>query len=182
MDKPTLRSHIRALRSGMKTLVRAQEEDLVNAAIVSDEDWAEASTVLVYKAVQSELSVVSATNQALRVGKRVCFPRVGPGRSLSLHEVRDWSELSPGAFGIPEPAESAPVVSPAMVDIALVPGLAFTEGGHRLGQGAGFYDTLLPMLGGVSWGVGFSCQIVDEVPRESHDRPVDRVIWPGSIY
>ncbi len=154
----------------------------MNAAIVSDEDWHGAQTVLVYKAVGSELSVVSVTNNAFRAGKRVCFPRVGPGRSLSLHEVQDWSELSPGAYGIPEPSETAPVVAPAMVDVALVPGVAFTPDGHRLGQGAGFYDMLLPMLGGVSWGVGFSCQIVDEVPREGHDRPVDRVVWPGAIY
>lgn len=164
----------------MRTLVRAQEEDLVNAAIVSDPDWQAARTVLVYKAVGSELSVVSATNEAFRRGVRVAFPRVVPG-GLSLHQVADWAQLAPGAHGIPEPPEAAPVVHPADVDVALVPGLGFTANGRRLGQGGGYYDRLLPLLGGVSWAPAYSCQLVDELPTEAHDRPVDRVVWPGDL-
>lgn len=181
MDKPSLRASLRAARDGLKPLVRAQEEELVNAAVVSDEDWLRAETVAVYKATGSELSVVSATNHALRVGKRVCFPRAGPGGSLSLHEVTHWSQLSPGRFGVPEPPESAPVVSPVSVDVMLVPGVGFTRSGRRLGQGMGFYDRLLPTLGGASWGVCFSCQVVEAVPTQTHDRPVDRLVWPGGL-
>ncbi len=181
MDKPTLRTDLRARLAAMKALVRAQEEDLVNAAIVSDEDWQAAQTVLVFKAVRHELSVVSATNAALRAGKTVAFPRVAPGNVLSLHEVSDWSQLTPGAYGIPEPAPDAPLVTPMVVDVALVPGLGFTPVGGRLGQGGGFYDKLLPLLGGVSWGVGFSAQLLEALPTESHDRPVDRVITPLTL-
>ncbi|MGB1585566.1 MAG: 5-formyltetrahydrofolate cyclo-ligase [Thermoplasmatota archaeon] len=172
-----MRTQLRQSRAGIKTLMRAQEEDLVNAMIVSDPDWQEARTVLVYKAVGTELSVVSATNEALRRGIRVCFPRVGPS-GLSLHQVTDWAQLEPGVHGIPEPAASCPVVSPTDVDVALVPGLGFTSAGQRLGQGGGHYDRLLPTLGGVSWGVAFSVQVVPELPVEAHDRPVDRVVQP----
>ncbi len=181
MDKPTLRTHVRSLRAALRPLVRAQEEELVNAAVVSDEVWAAADVVAVYKAVGDELSVVSATNHALRTGKRVCFPRVAPGDQLVLHEVTDWAQLEPGQFGVPEPPESAPVVSPATVDVCLVPGVAFSERGDRLGQGKGYYDRLLPTLGGTSWGAAFSCQVVDAVPTEPHDRPVDVVVWPGNL-
>lgn len=161
-------------------MVRAQEEDLVNAAIVSDPDWRDADVVALYHAVGHELSLASAANDALRRGVTVCFPRVGPG-GLSLHEVASWAQLSPGAYGIPEPAASAPVVSPARVDITVVPGLAWGPGGTRLGQGGGFYDRLLPRVGGVSWGVGFECQWLDALPLEPHDRPVDRVITPTRL-
>ncbi len=181
MDKAALRTDLRGRLAAMKTLVRAQEEDLVNAAIVSDEDWRDAQTVLVFKAVKSELSVVSATNAAFRAGKTVAFPRVAPGGVLTLHEVADWAQLSPGSFGIPEPVADAPLITPMVVDVALVPGLGFTRAGARLGQGGGFYDKLLPMLGGVSWGVGFSEQLLDGLPMEPHDRPVDRVITPLTL-
>ena len=181
MDKADLRRELRDRLRTMKPLVRAQEEDLVNAAIVSDPDWQAAGTVLVFKAVRTELSVVSATNEAMRRGIRVCFPKVGPGRSLSLHQVTDWNQLAPGAYNIPEPVEACPVVSPASIDVALVPGLGFTRAGHRLGQGGGFYDALLPLLGGVSWAVGFDDQVVDGLPTEAHDRPVDRVIAPSLL-
>lgn len=180
MDKATLRAQMRQRLAALRPLVRAQEEELVNAAIVSDPSWREAQAVLVFKAVKHELSVVSATNDALRAGKRVSFPRAGPG-GLSLHEMTDWSQLSPGAYGIPEPAAEAPVVSPAVIDIALVPGLAFTADGRRLGQGGGYYDRLLPALGGESWGVSFAVQVVEALPTQTHDRPVDRVLWAGAV-
>jgi 5-formyltetrahydrofolate cyclo-ligase len=180
VDKPALRAEIRNRLAALRPLMRAQEEELVNAAIVSDPDWVEAETILVYKAVAPELSVVSATNDAFRRGVRVCFPRVGPG-GLSLHEVAGWHELEPGKYGIPAPSESAPVVSPATIDIAVVPGVAWAPGGMRLGQGGGYYDRLLPALGGISWGVGFDCQLVEAIPTESHDRPVDRVIAPSKL-
>lgn len=166
--------------AALKPLMRAQEEELVNAAIISDPDWAEAETVAVYKATKTELSLVSVTGDAWRRGKRVCFPRLGPS-GLTFHEVTGWGELVPGAHGIPAPPENAPLVSPAAIDIAIAPGVAWTKAGHRLGQGGGHYDRFLPTLGGVSWGVGFDCQMVDELPLEPHDRPVDRVIWPTAV-
>lgn len=180
VDKASLRDAMRRRLDGLKTLVRAQDEELVSAAVVSDEDWRHARCVLVFKAVGHEISVVAATNDALRAGKRVCFPRVASG-SLSLHEVTGWADLSPGAYGIPEPAAEAPVVSPVDVEVALVPGLAFTPDGRRLGQGGGYYDRLLPQLGGASWGVCFDAQVVDDLPTQTHDRPVDRVVAPSRL-
>lgn len=176
-----MRRDLRARLAAMKPLVRAQEEDLVNAAIVSDPDWQEARTVLVFKGVGTELSVVSATNEALRRGATVAFPKVGPGNTLSLHRVTDWAQLAPGAYNIPEPVEGCPVVAPASIDVALVPGLGFTASGQRLGQGGGFYDRLLPQLGGISWGVAFDAQVLEAVPVEPHDRPVDRVVAPSLL-
>ncbi len=171
-----MRSTLGALRPPL----RAQQEDVVNAALVSDEALRQAQTILVYKGVGHELSVVSFTNAAFRMGKRVVFPRVH-GESLTLHEVGDWGGLAPGAYGIPEPAEVAPLVGPMEVDVAVVPGLAFTEDGRRLGQGGGYYDRLLPQLGGISLGVCFDEQVVVDLPTETHDRPVDEVLSPSLI-
>ncbi len=176
-----MRTDVKQRIAGIRKAMRAQQEDLVNAAIISDEDWQHADTVLVYRAVGDELSVVSATNAALRAGKRVCFPKVRPGGALSLHHVTDWAQLEPGAYGIPEPVDDCPLVTPMDIDIALVPGVAFTTAGARLGQGGGFYDRLIPTLGGISWGVCYDEQVVDSLPLQPHDRPVDRVIWPAHL-
>lgn len=181
MDKAALRADLKQRVAGIRKALRAQQEDLVNAAIISDEDWRHADTVLVYRAIGDELSVVSAANDAMRAGKRVCFPKVRPGNALSLHHVTDWAQLEPGAYGIPEPVAGCPLVTPMDVDIAVVPGVGFTRAGQRLGQGGGFYDRLLPALGGISWGVCYDEQVLDALPIEPHDRPVDRVIWPGSL-
>lgn len=178
MDKSRLRAEMRAALGALGPRQRAPEEELVNAALLAHPAWAGAGTVLVFKARAPELSVVSFTNAAFRAGKRVAFPRVADG-ALVLHEVADWSGLSPGAFGIDEPFPGAPRVDPADVDLAVVPGLAWTRDGNRLGQGGGFYDRLLPRIGGVTVGVGFDRQLLDAVPLEAHDVPVDRVVTPA---
>jgi 5-formyltetrahydrofolate cyclo-ligase len=67
---------------------------------------------------------------------------------------------------------------PAALDLVVVPGLAFTRRGERLGQGGGWYDRFLPRLhpGCATVGVAFVEQIVDELPLSAHDVRVDLVI------
>lgn len=166
--------------SEVKPLQRALEEELVNAAVMGTREWQDARTVLLYKHKGKEFSVNNLGNAGFRTRKRVVFPRVEEGR-LVLHAVDAWTGLSPGTFGVDEPSAEAPVVDPADVDLAVVPGLAWTKDGHRMGQGGGFYDRLLPDVAGGTFGVGFDVQIVDSLPLESHDVPVDRVFWAGSV-
>lgn len=180
VDKTLLRAEMRAALAGLSPRERAQGEDLVNAALVSDPVWRDAGTVLVFKAKAPELSVVSATNAAFRAGKAVAFPRVAGG-DLVLHRVSDWTALAPGAFGIEEPSPQAPTVDPDDVDMAVVPGLAWTRDGDRLGQGGGFYDRLLPRVAGATVGVGFDRQLLGGVPLEPHDVAVDRVMTPSLV-
>ena len=70
------------------------------------------------------------------------------------------------------------MVDPGAVDVILVPGLAFTRAGQRLGRGGGFYDRLLARLPAVTWKIGvcFEVQISDAVPSEPHDVTVDCVM------
>jgi 5-formyltetrahydrofolate cyclo-ligase len=174
LEKAELRRRILAAMQALPPSRRALEEELVQAAVQAEPAWVQARTVLLYKAVAPELSVVGLTNAAWRAGKRVLFPRVsGPG-ALALHEVGSWGQLAPGRFGIPEPAAALPAVEPADVDLAIVPGVAWDADGHRLGRGGGYYDRLVPRLGGPAWGVGFACQRVGRLPREEWDSRVAR--------
>jgi len=171
--KSELRLRIRRQLEALPPARRALEEEVVQAAIQSDPAWPRARTVLLYKAVPPEFSVVGLTLAAWRQGKRTLFPRVdGPG-ALTLHEVASWSDLSPGAYGIPEPrTDGRPRVDPMEVDVAIVPGVAWDAEGRRLGRGGGFYDRLLPQLRGLAWGVGFDAQWVGALPAEAHDARV----------
>ncbi|MGB0652038.1 MAG: 5-formyltetrahydrofolate cyclo-ligase [Thermoplasmatota archaeon] len=181
--KDALRADMRARLAALKPLERALEEEVVNAAVQATPEWTAARTVLLYKAKAPELSVVYLGNAALRTGKRLVLPRVADRATgaLGLHHVADWLQLEKGAFGLMEPRADLPVVAPEEVELAVVPGLAWDAAGGRLGQGGGFFDRLLPHLGGPAWGVGFDCQVVDEVPREPHDAAVERAWTMGSI-
>lgn len=80
---------------------------------------------------------------------------------------------------IPDPSPSAvPPVDPAAIDVVVVPGLAFTTAGERLGQGGGWYDRVLAQLrdDALTVGVCFEAQIVGAVPSEPHDVVLDVVV------
>jgi 5-formyltetrahydrofolate cyclo-ligase len=102
------------------------------------------------------------------------YPR-REGKTLSFHLISALAELIPGRFGIREPA---PAHSPKQLDLIVVPGLAFTAQGNRLGRGAGFYDRFLATLPPTTFklGVCFEFQRVSSIPRERHDVTMDAVV------
>lgn len=108
------------------------------------------------------------------------FPRVS-GDTLFFH-LAEWSALTPGFGGIPEPSASAPLVTP---DLLLVPLLAATRDGRRLGQGGGFYDRTLRRLRDhrpvVAIGLAWDVQLVDDLPVEPWDERLDFVATPTRL-
>ena len=110
-------------------------------------------------------------------GITLAYPRVD-GFELRLHRVGDRSELHPAFRGLLEPLASGPVVDLRALDLIVVPGVAFTAGGVRLGQGGGYYDRLLESLAGraMTVGVCFEVQLAAALPSAPHDQPVDLVI------
>lgn len=101
------------------------------------------------------------------------------GTELEFRAVEDPKALVTRRWELrePDPETSLPVALEE-IDLLLVPGVAFTRSGRRLGRGGGFYDRLLadPELCAVSFGICFALQVVDNLPTEPHDRPVDRIV------
>ena len=180
-EKAALRARMREELSKLAPAKRATEEELVTAAIQATPEWRDARIVQVYRSVATEFSTVGLANAAWRAGKVVCFPRVTQWGGLELHQVASWTDFVPGPmYGIPEPKHDAPAIRARDVDLGIVPGLAFDAKGGRLGRGGGHFDRLVPRLDR-AWGVAFDCQVVKVVPREGHDRPVDRVFHAGGL-
>jgi len=180
VDKRLLRRTVREGLRAMPPAQRALEEEVVNASVQQTAEWASARTVLLYRAVPPEPSVVGLTLAGWRAGKRTAFPRVGP-EGLVLHGVATWGDMVDGAHGIPEPDPKTPVIDPREVDLAIVPGVAFDPAGGRLGRGGGHYDRLIPRLQCPVWAVAFTPQRLPQVPVEVHDRPVHRVFFGDTL-
>ena len=105
---------------------------------------------------------------------RVVLPRV-EGDDMEFYDYSP-TNLKEGAFGIMEPQGCTPC--PACdIDLMVVPGVAFTKEGERLGRGKGFYDRYLSREGfrGFCIGVGYKHQLLDSLPTEPHDRQMDMV-------
>jgi 5-formyltetrahydrofolate cyclo-ligase len=102
--------------------------------------------------------------------------------SMEAAEVRPGDPLHPTDYGPREPARRVPV-DPSAVDVVITPGLAFDRRGHRLGYGGGYYDRYLARLhpAAARVGIAFSVQLVDELPVESVDQPVDVIVTDQEV-
>lgn len=138
-----------------------------------------ASAVMLYGASPEEADP-SVLEDALRdLGKRIAYPRVAGGHDLTIHWVDDRSALVTGAFGLMQPRDGAQRAALKEIDVVVVPGVAFDEQGNRLGFGGGYYDTLLGAPGAPpTIGIAYDEQLVDRVPHEDRDRPVDMLVTP----
>ena len=109
---------------------------------------------------------------------RFHFPRCGAAHRMDFHRVTDpAAQLAPAALGIPAPAEDLPIVPPQELDIVIVPGLAFTEAGARLGYGGGYYDRFLPLCSRAQVvAAAFAEQMLPAIPTDAHDIAIPRII------
>lgn len=106
------------------------------------------------------------------------FPKVVEA-TLAFHVAVDMQrDLKPGAYGILEPSDGSPTVEADEIDLFICPGLGFDLQGGRLGRGKGFYDRILAKArpDAVKLGACFNHQLLENIPMEDHDIPMDGVM------
>ncbi len=109
---------------------------------------------------------------------RYAFPRCHKERLMRFHVVSSPAdELCPGAMGILTPLPHLPEMPPQSIDLLLVPGVAFTAEGARLGYGGGYYDSFIPRCPQARLlALAFEEQMVDALPTEAHDLRLPHLI------
>lgn len=174
-DKTEVRRRMRSLLAAMDEDSRGRASRALHLAVENLAQWKDARVVAAFAALPSEPDL---RPWEWADSKIVLLPRVAE-EDLVFHAVTAQDDLRTGAFGVrePEPLRCA-VRDAAEADILLVPGLAFTADGRRLGRGRGFYDRLLAGLPTRVFKVGvcFRSQVLDELPVEDHDQRVDLVL------
>lgn len=175
--KRALRSSLIRIRGYLSPDERAEKSRIIADRIDGVAAFRGATVVALYAALGTEVDATEIARRALARGVRVLFPRAIPGeRRLALARCHP-SELVTGPFGAAEPPASAPEEDAGDVDCLVLPGVAFSEEGHRLGRGGGHYDaTLSTMPRAARVGVAFDVQIVPALPREPHDAALDAVV------
>ncbi len=131
----------------------------------------------VYAPLGTEVDATEIARRVLARGAQVAFPRAVPGERRLAFARCEQAELVTGPFGAPEPPPGAPELDAADVACVVLPGVAFSLDGFRLGRGGGHYDaTLSAMPRAARVGVAFDVQIVPSLPREPHDARLDVVV------
>jgi 5-formyltetrahydrofolate cyclo-ligase len=143
---------------------------------------------MAYASFASELQTGEFVRHVLDQGKILLLPKVNRQRELlEIYRVRDpVQDLRVGTWGIREPRpDRCARMEPHIIDFVLVPGLAFDRRGRRLGYGGGFYDKMLAdSLSPCAWLVAgaFESQMVEKVPVDEHDMPMDVVVTERGHY
>ncbi len=173
--KASLRAAALAARRDLDVAERADATRRAVAALLALPEVAVAETIALFAASRDELTVDEAIERLRARGCTTLLPRV-EGEGLVLVATADLAELAPGYRGIREPA--GPGRDPRVADVAVLPGVAFDRAGGRLGHGGGHYDRLAARLRPdcLRVGIAFEQQVLDEVPREPHDEPVDVLV------
>lgn len=151
--------------------------------------YAAAKTVMFYVDVRTEVRTRDYLTTALTHGKKIVVPWCSDSGELELFWLKSMEDLAIGMYKILEPKlelrkladRQVPV---AQLDLIMVPGVAFTRDGARMGHGKGYYDKLLeharadaPLVA-----LAFECQLFPEIPTQSHDVFMDKIITEKAIY
>jgi 5-formyltetrahydrofolate cyclo-ligase len=176
--KRTIRSGVLAKRKAQTKEEGEEKSRLIVQRLLGLKEYVDAKVIAVYLPVNGEVETAMVIHHANKAGKETCVPVVGEGGAmcLVLHEPSD--ELRKGKRKTPEPVGKP---ERQHVDMVVVPGVVFDKFGHRIGMGGGYYDRYLKDKKCVNVGVCFDFQLVEKIPSETHDVPMDIVITEREV-
>lgn len=175
MDKKALRKQIRAAKNAVPFCEKKRRSQPILQQVEALTRFQEAQTVLLYWSMEDEVQTHDFVARWFRE-KTILLPCVD-GDDLRLRRYTGPECLQQGEqFGIAEPT-GPEYTDLDSIDIIIVPGVAFDARNNRMGRGRGFYDRLLKSTpNAYKVGVAFDFQMVDEVPTEDFDVPMDAVV------
>jgi 5-formyltetrahydrofolate cyclo-ligase len=185
-EKQRLRKILEQTRASLSPARACELSDCIQQRLVGLSCFIQAPAVALYSAKDGEVITDTIFSIALAAAKRVYFPRLDRSlNTLSLVPVAERSALKPGAFGILEPqGPELGDLTALKQGLVCVPGVAFAQGGIRLGRGGGHYDRLLAELGttATTIGLAYSFQFLSHLPEGAEDHRVDMVVTEFSVH
>ena len=184
LEKQRLREERLAAREVLSEQERSVLDDRITQKLLATSEYAEATTVLTYVSVSSEVSTRMFIESALRDGKTVAVPRCLPGHCLEFVAITSLDQLIAAPFGLLEPPKELPTLTEEQMDasICIVPALLVDTKGYRLGYGAGFYDRFLSTYPGKKICLAYQQNLSrTTLPHAAFDVAVDVVITESDV-
>lgn len=184
LEKQRLREEHLAAREALSEQERSVLDNRITQKLLATSEYAEATTVLTYVSVSSEVSTRMFIECALRDGKTVAVPRCLPGHCLEFVAIASLEQLVAAPFNLLEPAKELPTVTEDQKNnsICIVPALLVDTKGYRLGYGAGFYDRFLSTYPGKKICLAYQQSLSrTTLPHTEFDVAVDMVITESEV-
>lgn len=180
-ERERMRAQARERRSAISIIEVAELSARIAERVLHHPGYQAARAVMAYAGMQDEVRTDGLAREILRSGRALYLPVTGEDRRMWPARLLELSRVRKGRFGILEPLDPTPA-NPLEMDLILVPGLAFDRVGNRLGYGGGYYDRFLPQCTGLKVGLAFEVQLMEAVPVERHDVPMDYLITERAVY
>jgi len=146
------------------------------------DEFKRSQKVALYKSFRHEVCTDHILATSLRQGKELYFPKVGEGEAgLDFIKLEEGHLFSPGAYSIDEPEGGEFLESLVLLDLVVVPGVAFDGDGRRLGYGKGYYDMTLKRAECAIVALAFNFQVVDCIDSEPHDVGVHKIVTEEGV-
>ena len=176
MSKKSLRKIMREKRKLMDKSEKNILDKNLREKLFETEEYKNSKVIFVYVSTEEEINTTEIIKRAFVDGKVVTVPKVMKNGEMRALKINSLDELKVGYFNILEPSESAEDLSD-IVDLVIVPGLAFDKENKRLGYGGGFYDRFFEKYKECfKISLCYDYQFVETVYPEKYDISVDRII------
>lgn len=174
-QKQQLRSLLKQKRAALSAASRQSAAAIITDRILPLPAVQQARSIFIFISYGNEVNTHGLLKHFLEQGKRLAVPKILPEKTMIAVPFSAWEELVPGELGILTPRSSQ--ADNGHFDVVITPGLGFTPAGYRIGYGRGYYDKWFAShSSGCRIAVCFDAQIVEDLPVDATDVPVDMIV------
>ncbi len=182
-EKAELRTEYLARRDALSQSEISDRSHSILERLSALPEFLDASQILSYVSKDNEVVTSPLIRDLLEADRSVLVPISQDDGTLVWSSLKSLDDLGSGAFGVPEPLPNQRrIVEPAPDALVIVPCVAFTPAGGRLGHGKGYFDRFLAQHSGTSVGLAFESQKIERLPIEEHDIALDIVLTESGCY
>jgi len=175
--KKLVRKELIELRKKTSKRDVLEKSNIIKNKLFQLPEYKQSSTILFYVSYGNEVFTHNMIKESMKAGKIVVVPKSDTeNRRLILSELSNWNDLEKGSHGILEPKKINEIFI-NKIDLVIIPGVGFDKNGNRIGHGKGYYDNLIGSSKNIlPIGLAFEFQIVEKIPINSYDFPVQKII------
>lgn len=174
-QKKQLRDSLKEKRAAISLPDRKIYSGKIANSLLNMQEIQEAKVIFSYISYATEVATHEILQKLLDAGKKIVVPKIISSKEMVSQHFENWEDLESGTLGILTPKNGE--ITDEAIDIAITPGLGFTEQGHRIGFGAGYYDRWFATHKvKQKIAIAFEAQLVESLPIEETDIPVDKII------
>lgn len=177
--KEEIRKSIQAKRKSLSNDMKKSLDHKIFHKVIQSDEYIKAKTIFIYVSFEGEVDTHEIIEHALKNGKKICVPKIlSKEEGMSAVLIDSFEELKLSKYKILEPENANRKIDETIIDLVLMPGVAFDKHGGRIGYGGAFYDRFLrkTRVDTLKIALAYDFQIIDLVPMEEHDVRIHGII------